>query len=183
MLSEMFVLYLQYSIVTVLCSQPVLLAVFKKDTKEKNQKKAEAKKRKAEQQEQQQQQDPGMDDMADTEQLDPDSAFASDQQPARMEAQPSLEPQSALQLLSQMHMPPPTAVTAISEHSADKRLRQSEAEPSDTAMTDAPQGPQQQPTAIQAPHQQAPLAQAPQGTVMPAAPPHHPMDSVPLPLP
>lgn len=44
-----------------------MIAVFKKDTKEKNQKKAEAKKRKAEQQEQQEQeQEPLYDNMADT---------------------------------------------------------------------------------------------------------------------
>ena len=73
-----------------------MTAVFKKDTKEKNQKKAEAKKRKAEQQEQQ---EPVDDNMAVTDaQGDPTAAthlLEGAQLPVQQPAQPSLQQPSA----------------------------------------------------------------------------------------
>ena len=114
--------------------------MFKKGTKEKNQKKAEAKKRKAEQQEQQQQQEPGNYDAMDDsgQQADLDNAFSTDQQPSLMEAQPSTEPQAVQQqLTADLQMLPPPG-TAGSEENADKRQKQSEPEQADVAMTNAP---------------------------------------------
>lgn len=72
-----------------------LSAVFKKDTKEKNQKKAEAKKRKAEQQEQQEQQEPVDDKLAVTNtHSEPTAAThlpGEAQLPTEQPAQPCLE--------------------------------------------------------------------------------------------
>lgn len=81
-----------------------LTAVFKKDTKEKNQKKAEAKKRKAEQQEQQ---DPVDDNLAMTSAHDEPAAAVGlllqpEQLPAQQPAQPCLSQ-------IQAQIPPPPA--------------------------------------------------------------------------
>lgn len=78
-------------------------AVFKKDTKEKNQKKAEAKKRKAEQQEQQ---EPVDDDLAmATAQDEPTAAVTlllqPEQLPAQQPAQPGLS-----HIQAQIQLPP-----------------------------------------------------------------------------
>lgn len=161
-------------------------AVFKKDTKEKNQKKAEAKKRKAEQQEQQQQQqEPGVDDMADMHQGDPDSALASDLQPAETEVQLSSEqrlmqqshPALPMQSSDVTHQPP----MQHTEHADDKRQKQSEAEPADQPMTDVPQ--QQSVTVPHAPQEQALSGQPPQAA-MPAPLPsaHQQADTAPATL-
>lgn len=147
------------------------IEVFKKGTKEKNQKKAEAKKRKAEQQEQQQQQEPGNYDAMDDsgQQADLDNAFSTDQQPSLMEAQPSTEPQSLQQQLTgdlQM-LPPPS--TARSEENADKRQKQSEPEQADIAMTDAPHQNHQASGTVQAQPVSGLPTQNVQQIVLPAA--------------
>ena len=160
--------------------------MFKKDTKEKNQKKAEAKKRKAEQQEQQQQQqDPGTDDMADMHQGDPDSVLVSDLQPANTEPQLSSEQQ----LMQQTHPALPMQLSDVTpqppmqqtEHGDDKRQKQSEAEPADLPMTDVPQ--QQSVTMPHAPQEQALPGQPPQAAMSAALPPaHQQADTAPAPL-
>ena len=93
--------------------------MFKRDTKEKNQKKAEAKKRKAEQQEQQEQQEPVDDNLAGTTQDGltactdlPREAQLSIQQPA----QPCLQQQSA-----QAQLPPASSENEFS-HQVDNGL-------------------------------------------------------------
>lgn len=76
-----------------------LTAVFKKDTKQKNQKKAEAKKRKAEQQEQQ---EPVDDNMAVTSAQDNLTTAVNLLQQSEQPAQPGLS-----HLQAQMQLPPP----------------------------------------------------------------------------
>lgn len=90
-----------------------LIAVFKKDTKEKNQKKAEAKKRKAEQQEQQ---EPVDDNIAVTNaEGNPTAAthlLEGAQLPVQQPAQPSLQQPPA-----QAQLPP-----ASSEHNSSNQV-------------------------------------------------------------
>ena len=70
-----------------------MAAVFKKDTKEKNQKKAEAKKRKAEQQEQQEQQEPVDDSLVGVNaQNEPSAGANPDLQPGQLPMQQAAEP-------------------------------------------------------------------------------------------
>ena len=144
------------------------LAVFKKDTKEKNQKKAEAKKRKAEQIEQQQQQEPGTDDVADMDQGDPVSSFASNQQPAQMEAQLSAE-QQPVHPHSSIPMQPPSTIhqsaVKLNEHGDDNQQKQSPSDLSDLPMTtpEACQGI----VPMQPPPQFTDLAQVPQAAALP----------------
>lgn len=141
------------------------LEVFKKDTKEKNQKKAEAKKRKAEQIEQQQQQEPSTDDVADMDQGDPVSAFAPNQQPAQVEAQLSAEQHADPSVPTQ----PPNAIhqsaVIVSEHGGDNQQKQSPSDLSDLPMTtpDACQGI----LPMQPPPQVTDLAQVPQAAALP----------------
>lgn len=158
------------------------LEVFKKDTKEKNQKKAEAKKRKAEQQEQQQQ-EPDMDDM--NEQEGPDSAFGSDQQPIQMESQLASQPQSIQQPELQQHMQPVDALHASatdrSDYTAEKRQKQSDA---DAHMTDVQQDTEPGAELFQQPQQATLSAQAEQHVVIPdALPSHQHPQGAPLPQP
>ncbi len=142
------------------------LAVFKKDTKEKNQKKAEAKKRKAEQIEQQQQQEPSTDDVADMDQGDPVSAFAS--KPAQMEAQLSAEQQPVHPHSSDPMQPPSTihqSAVKLNEHGDDNQQKQSPMDLSDLPMTspEACQGI----VPMQPPPQSTDLAQVPQAAALP----------------
>ncbi len=144
------------------------LAVFKKDTKEKNQKKAEAKKRKAEQIEQQQQQEPSTDDVADMDQGDPVSTFASDQQPAQMEAQLSAE-QQPVHLPSSDPMQPLSAIhqSAVepNEHGGDNQQKQSPSDLSDLPMTNPEAG--QGIAPMQPPPQLTDVAQVSQAAALP----------------
>ena len=144
------------------------LAVFKKDTKEKNQKKAEAKKRKAEQIEQQQQQEPSTDDVADMDKGDPVSAFASNQQPAQMETQLSAEQQPVhphppvpMQPSSTVYQP----AVKLNEHGGDNQQKQSPSDLSDLPMTssEACQGI----VPMQPPPQLSDVAQIPQAAALP----------------
>lgn len=144
------------------------LEVFKKDTKEKNQKKAEAKKRKAEQIEQQHQQEPSTDDVADMDQGGPVSASASDQQPAQMEAQMSAEQQPVHSHPSVPTQPPSTihqSAVGLNEHGGDNQQKQSPSDLSDLPMTtpEACQGT----VPMQPPPQLTDLAQVPQAAALP----------------
>ncbi len=144
------------------------LAVFKKDTKEKNQKKAEAKKRKAEQIEQQQQQEPSMDNVIDMDQGDPVSTFASDQQPAQMEAQLSAEQQPVDSHSSDPMQPPSMthqSTVELSELGGDNQQKQSPSDLSDLPTTNPEAGPGVVPT--QPPTQLTGLAQVPQAAALP----------------
>ena len=144
------------------------LAVFKKDTKEKNQKKAEAKKRKAEQIEQQQQQEPSMDNVIDMDQGDPVSTFASDQQPAQMEAQLSAEQQRVHSHSSDpMQSPSMThqSTMDVSELGGDNQQKLSPSDLSDLPMTNPEAG--QGIVPMQPPTQLTGLAQVPQAAALP----------------
>ena len=144
------------------------LAVFKKDTKEKNQKKAEAKKRKAEQIEQQQQQEPSTDDVADMDQGTPFSTFASDHQPAQLEAQLSAE-QQPVHLPSFDPMQPPSAIhqsaMKVDEHGDNNQQKQFPSDLSDLPMTNPEAG--QGIVPMQPPPQLTDLAQVPQAAALP----------------
>lgn len=144
------------------------LAVFKKDTKEKNQKKAEAKKRKAEQIEQQQQQEPSTDDVADMDQGDPVCAFASNQQPAQMEAQLSAEQQPVHPHPSVTMQPPSTtqqSAVKLNEHGGDNRQKQAPSDLFDLPMTNPEAS--QRIVSMQPPPQLTDLAQVPQAAALP----------------
>ncbi|DBA79951.1 hypothetical protein WJX77_001031 [Trebouxia sp. C0004] len=143
------------------------LEVFKKDTKEKNQKKAEAKKRKAEQIEQQQQ-EPSTDDVADMDQGDPVCAFASNQQPAQMEARPPAEQQPVHPHPDVPMQPPSTfhqSAVKLNEHGGDNQQKQSPSHLSDLPMTssEACQGI----VPMQPPPQLTNLVQVPQAAALP----------------
>ena len=94
--------------------QCFLAAVFKKDTKEKNQKKAEAKKRKAEQQEQQEPVDDNLAGM--NEQGDPTPVTDLPLQPAQMPTQQPAEP-CPQQVQAPTQVPP-----AAPEHEPNKQV-------------------------------------------------------------
>lgn len=107
-------------------------AVFKKDTKEKNQKKAEAKKRKAEQQEQQ---EPVDDSLVGTNvQNEPGAAANLDLQPGQLPVQQPAEPglqdiQAEPGMQAQPQLPRPALERDASNQEGIGRLKDSGTEP------------------------------------------------------